>query len=440
MAPRRWIVNKKWVSAAFPAARVPPALILAALLPAALLLVSCGTDAESPAGAPAPSQYEVRDSADVRIVENRRPAPDSRVGWVVGAEPAVSIGSVEGGRAYQLFRANDATRLSDGRIVVANGGTSQLLVFDPTGSHLTSWGRKGQGPGEFIGGGTFEVEPWPGDSVMVCHGIENHYLSLFDSRGNFGRSYRLRSNVEEAGFGAAAFADVLPDRSIIAGKSVRTEDYPPRTSAFTRAERDYLILAADGSVRADLGRHPGREDYWYRGAFGFMLQSPFGRLAVSAAWGELAVVGTNDRYEIRAYDVGGALVRIVRRDHDMRHPAQGELSAHLEWRYLANLTEEDWRERMATVIRSVPPVETLPAFTGIMADALGYLWVEEFRLDGEAPGAPSIWTVFDREGRVQGFVETPSGLAIHEIGADYILGTTRDELQVQYVQLWPLSR
>ena len=127
---------------------------------------------------------------------------------------------------------------------------------------------------------------------MVCHGIENHYLSLFDSRGNFGRSYRLRGNVEEAGFGAAAFADVLPDRSIIAGKSVRTEDYPPRTSAFARAERDYLILAADGSVRADLGRHPGREDYWYRGAFGFMLQSPFGRLAVSAAWGELAVVGT----------------------------------------------------------------------------------------------------------------------------------------------------
>ena len=39
-----------------------------------------------------------------------------------------------------------------------------------------------------------------------------------------------------------------------------------------------------------------------------------------------------------------------------------------------------------------------------------------------------------------GFVETPHGLVIYEIGADYLLGKVRDEPGVEYVQLWPLDR
>jgi len=48
--------------------------------------------------------------------------------------------------------------------------------------------------------------------------------------------------------------------------------------------------------------------------------------------------------------------------------------------------------------------------------------------------------VFDSKGFVQGFVETPSGLVIHQIGEDFILGRVLDELGVEYVQLWGLDR
>ncbi len=51
-----------------------------------------------------------------------------------------------------------------------------------------------------------------------------------------------------------------------------------------------------------------------------------------------------------------------------------------------------------------------------------------------------MWTIFDRDGRVLGFLETPAGLAIFEIGDDYILGLARDDLGVQSVQVWPLAR
>ena len=55
----------------------------------------------------------------------------------------------------------------------------------------------------------------------------------------------------------------------------------------------------------------------------------------------------------------------------------------------------------------------------------------------------TIWgdlAVVAADGRVQGFVDTPPDLELFEIGADYILGTTTDELGVERVQLWSLDR
>ena len=83
--------------------------------------------------------------------------------------------------------------------------------------------------------------------------------------------------------------------------------------------------------------------------------------------------------------------------------------------------------------------EHYPAFASVMSDALDHLWVREYEVPGEErPG--SLWTVFDAEGRVQGLVEMPAGLVIYEIGEDYILGKLRDELDIEYVQVWPLER
>ena len=71
-------------------------------------------------------------------------------------------------------------------------------------------------------------------------------------------------------------------------------------------------------------------------------------------------------------------------------------------------------------------------------DLLDNLWVREYNLRGEEGRA--LWTVFDPTGLVLGFVETPPELVIYEIGEDYILGKVRDELGVEYVQVWRLDR
>ena len=87
----------------------------------------------------------------------------------------------------------------------------------------------------------------------------------------------------------------------------------------------------------------------------------------------------------------------------------------------------------------IPLPETLPAFDQVVGDAVDHLWVREYRVPGsDAPHR--LWTVFDPEGRVLGHVETPPGLGVFEIGADFILGLAIGDLGVQHVQVWPLRR
>ena len=65
--------------------------------------------------------------------------------------------------------------------------------------------------------------------------------------------------------------------------------------------------------------------------------------------------------------------------------------------------------------------------------------VREATLPGIDRPAP-LWTVFDPEGRALGFIETPEGLTVLEIGADYLLGRVTDDLGVESVQVWGLER
>ena len=73
------------------------------------------------------------------------------------------------------------------------------------------------------------------------------------------------------------------------------------------------------------------------------------------------------------------------------------------------------------------------------SDALGHLWVREYDLPDADRPAP-LWTVFDPDGHALGFVETPAGLSVLEIGADYILGLATDEIGIERIQVCALER
>lgn len=388
-----------------------------------LLSATCGTGSDS-----GPElRSEVRDSAGVTIVENARPATGSRLGWRVGEAPVVSVGALEGDEVYQLYAVEDATRLPDGRIAVANGGTAEIRFFSANGDHLESWGRVGEGPGEFSQWDPEAVGEWSGDSIVAAAWWRGQIV-VFDGNGNPGRTATL-------GEGYFSYLGLMPDGRILGKPSLLIGmDFGASGSTLKRQEAEFAVVAPTGEIHASLGTHAG--DEWFFSPNGSAGRPhPFGRSVLATVWGPLAVVAANDSYELHAYDSDGILTRVVRRDHDLRAPIRTELDAWFAGSY-GDRSEED-QARLHALFEGMTLVEFFPAFSALQSDPLGYLWVQEYRFPEQDE---NVWTVFDGDGRVQGFVETPPDLNVFEIGEDYILGTTTDELGVERVQLWPLER
>ena len=407
--------------------RTPRTMRIPGFLPTVLTGVLCGVLLVACAGGPDGDgglRSTVRDSAGVTIVENGRPLPDSRLGWRVGPEATVLIGTAGGDPAYELFRVGGTMRLADGRIVVANAGTGELRVYDSDGIHLESWGGQGDGPGEFGAMAPGGVEPWPGDSLMATDSFSSR-ISIFSTDGTFGRALRLQGGYQRV-------VGPLPDGRVFAATLTTFERGEPGTSELIRPDLEYGILQADGSVQRDLGAYPGSELYLVNTADGppWPRSYPFDRRAFDFVWGDLVVITTNDRYEIRAYQPDGSLARIVRRDHEARGPTRADLR---DW--VARQNPD--RPEALDAVADMPLVEAFPAFAQVLVDRLSYLWVEEYRLPGDAD---RLWTVFDPEGRALGLFEMPGSFAVTEIGEDYILGTRRDALDIEYVESWPLAR
>lgn len=374
-----------------------------------------------------PEAASVRDSAGLLIVENPRPPEGSRLGWRIGPEPSVSIGAAEGEPPYLLHRAS-GRMLPDGRIAVADGGSAEVRVFDASGRHLSSWGGEGEGPGEFME--LTQVAPWPGDSLVAWYS-QGLSLSVFDDSGEFGRSFSLRSEAEP--WRGPRPVGVRADGTILSLNDPEDAD----TAVIE-------IWDGDGELRTSLGTHPNRIVFIETDENGNReLSMPaFGSHLSVAPWGRLVAIGHGSRYEIKAFRADGSLARIVRREHALRAPVdadlvpfvEGQLAAMAGGGYPAELLPDLRRS-----LESTPLAETFPAFSSIMGDASGHLWVREYEYPRERRSAP-LWSVFDREGRMLGYVETPRHLAIREVGEDYILGSTRDDHGVQSIQVWPLDR
>ncbi len=376
-------------------------------------------------------QAVIQDSAGVRIVWNSRPPADTRLGWQVGPEPSVSIGALDGEEAQLLDRVRGALTLADGRIVVENIGSDELRVFDASGRYLSTWGGSGDGPGEFQN--LMGLDRWPGDSLIAWF-AQGRRLSVFDNHGNVGRAFALEGAIRRSP------AVALPTGRILASETILPD---AQQDGLQRYEDLYQLHGAEGGQQSRLGAFPGTETYReYSGSRIRVMSIIFDHDIANFIWGDLVVVAPNYSYEIRAFGADGTLKRIVQRDHELIARTDAHLDAYIEDRVMREpeRLRAERRRALRERYEGVPLPETHPAFVTAIADVLDHLWVQEYTLPGEGDANP-LWTIFDPEGRVLGLVETPPGVTnIYEIGEDYILGRATDDLGVEYVQVWPLSR
>ncbi len=424
---------------------------------AALAAVACAEGGDrQPSGEDSPAAAQppvVRDSAGIRLVESSAPAWDGD-GWKVSETPAVVIGRREGDERYLLGwvnRRNGAVVLRDGRIAVLDGRSAVIRVYSPEGEHVEDWGRRGEGPGEFASypAHTF---PYRGDSILVSE--ETLRFSVFDQNGRFARRamptmrlslwYDLRDIVDRGvlrpAYSCCDFLGPLPAGALL----LSTPEMIPNTG--TGMKRSSVLVAvvpdtggvADSVGVFDGGRYePGGAPGG--GPAGFHFQPS---LAVAVGdQGYLATEG--DSYSIEAYDANGRLARIIRLAGDPRPITDDVMAAHH-----AELREEVMGagDRLeggspAEVIRralSVPYPRHLPTFEWLHVDPEGNIWAGQRRYDGDSDMNEAF--VFAGDGRYLGIVEVPKDLSVLQVGTDFILAHSTDDLGVHYVHLHRIEK
>jgi len=392
---------------------------------AGLLLAACDT-----APPPGPT-FATRDSAGVTLAENFGEPPVGENGWRIGSEPVLQIGTLEGEDAYMFQRIWGATRLSNGVIAVVDNLASELRIYSPTGEHLNTFGRKGEGPAEFDS--PVLMGALPGDTLVVVDRLLRR-VNLYHPDQGFIRGATATPEIQ----GYLLTVGMFGSGAVMIWDSQWTQEMP---NGFFRFPIRYLSVELDGSIGHDFGEHLGDETVYSSRAEGegtMVLSTtlPFGKGPSAAVAGDRFFYSSQDRYEIQVTDEAGRLLRIIRRDLAPR-PVTEDHRAELIEGMEDQADDNDQMREFRRMMRDAPIPDFHPALGTIYADALGYLWVEETRMPDEEVRHT---TLFDPEGRMVGQVVLPARVQVQEIGADYLLGRWTDDLGVNYLRMYELER
>ncbi len=401
---------------------------LSLLLAIFLLPLACAPGDE---GGPWTTQ---RDSAGVTVVLNTGSAPTDGGGWDVADRPSLSIGTIEGVEAYQLFGVSGAYRFDDGRIAVVNAGSREVRIFDPQGVHLANFGQRGAGPEEFempvLAGAV-------GDTLLIVDQAQHRLTLLHPDSGFLG----VRRVSDEVG-GYLNPAGAFANGQMVFGGAFDMRRVGELHNGLNQAHTFYRASALNGSLAADFGDKNGA-DFFIRDMEGEGRAAqpaliPFGRVPIATVSPRYFYFSDQSRYEIEVYEDSGALVRLIRLEQEpvAVTPEDGE-------RYIQDMVEGsagDNPEQASAIrafLRDLPLPETFPPHGELRGDYADGLWVQDF----QRPGAENrAWNVFDDTGVLVGRVTLPERFNPLQIEADYILGLGWDEMGVEYVRLYDLAR
>ena len=398
------------------------------ITPTALLTVlALGGRADAVA---AQESYTIRDSAGVPIVENSGSAWSPGEEWSVGAQPVLRIGTVDGDPNHIFEQVRGATRMDDGTIVVLEGGTNELQLFDSGGGFVRSLGGTGEGPGEFH----YLTEMWvSGDTIFGFCNLQKR-ISVFERSGDVLETIRVEV---AAGAGNPAAESQFGDGTLLVLSA------PSGGLAFT------LGIIQGNTWRLDRFSSAGafmneialvkESDRWGHDIPGI---PSFPYLPLSLGIGPYAAsedhVHAGDPAEgsIQRWSVGGDLLRVIRWPTPEVRVTDRDRGRYSEARSRPprGVDRAAWNR----YLRETPFPGRMPAYRRLLVDAPGNLWARRFRPPW-AEEEPS-WYVFNEQGAWLGEITTPRGLWVFEIGADYLLGLQRDELDVPFVVMVPLER
>ena len=396
----------------------------AALSTTLIALLATGCDEQA---AP-PTRIEI-DSAGVRIVTIDPLASDAMCS--LGDEPTFYVGDSEDSDEQWFTRVLGVARLSDGSVAVADDYSMEVRIFDPSGVHVRSMGREGEGPGEFKR--LWLLWRLPGDTLWVGDYRPWRY-QVYASTGEWIRTVTMDPvypNPTRGGGGVLANGlsiNVRNERS-------RPRDFNTPDKSHVEAHTpDGKLLGILATVR---GRSFGEVD---DGTLNYELGPWYDSSPSIDAEGRTTVIANGRDPEVRVMDDEMRLRLIIRWDDSGGKVTSAHIEAAREAERRRALEDgEIGRFEEANLSPKRPAADVFPAVSSVKAGVDGTVWVWRYRRPGAA--ARSRLMAFGPDGEFVCHLATgKSDFTIWEFGADYVLGVHTTEFGVQHVAMYDLER
>lgn len=363
--------------------------------------------------------------------------------------PEVSIGMLDGPEEYLLGSIVSLALGDDGTIYAVDRQVPALRVYNADGTYRTTFGRPGDGPGEYehpdgglnvLSDGRILLRD-PANARIQVYAPGGEPLDEWRIRGGFNTSSRMIVDPEDRAYTLilldteadvsdwrSGLVQILPD-----GTPGDTLERPE--TGFEESRIEARFTDDDGGTSASITTVPFApaeyaditpRGYFFHGIstdYVFTLLKPEGALKIEKAW-EPVPVTRGEKAEEEAFAI-----------RDMRQ------------------TDPGW------IWEGDPIADVKPPYSGIYAGEDGTIWVRvstkavkrtDPDYDPDEPGAiadewhePWLFDVFDEQGRYLGAVRAPDGFSSrpHPIFTrDWVLGTLRDEYDVESIVRFRVER
>jgi hypothetical protein len=388
--------------------------IAATIAPSALALGAALAAAACAADSPRRTAAERTDSAGVAIITNR--GADFILDW--SFTPTLTLGGEdEGPESFFNIGQSSVATDADGNIYIMDAGNHRVVVFDGSGHHLRTLGRKGGGPGEF--------QMWPSGITIARDGSINVYdigkqgLVRFDPAGNPLQTRRIE--------GGQLRRYALLDHGI----AIHVDHYFDDVAS----DRIQTITdAGDTTTIVSITRPPLKPV-----DFGCVRISGMATIfAPSLQWDVLddhIVINPGAEYVLDLYE-GARRVASIRRDLPPR-PATRELA-------LRQVGDDfkvtfggggECKVPAARVVDERGIADFLPAISRIRVAPNGTTWVQRFAIKNE----PAPIDIFKYDGEYLGTLPEDTPFPAAFLPGDRIAAIEKDEFDLQRVVVYQID-
>jgi hypothetical protein len=363
--------------------------------------------------------------------ENHRARLPAR-SWRISDTPLLTVSSTSFDTNATFSQVAGALRMTNGSIVVGDGASSSAKVFDSGGRFVRSVGRRGDGPNELR-------------NLRSVLRYGNDHLLLSDARG--------RAVVLDSSGSPISTITLGVTNGVVQGV------FADSTLFVRKDSEGYIFLSGPSGA----GMHPAyrfllnREGVTVDSVGPFTLASVvgsgelisevlFGATTSFAVDGENFYVANSGDYSIAVFARDGTPVRAVQRRWAPMSLSDADISGFVE--AMVARAEPNRQQALRSALTPDFFSRRLPAFSGIVVDGEGYLWVEAYDIDRGLPPAArrdtvsktKAWSIFDRSGVWECDVLLPRDLKVTDIGRDYVLGFRLDPDGLPELMLYGLVR